>query len=385
MKSFQLSSGVQWEIARLISIDRIQGDDVSIAMLNELKGSNVVSAPRVAHVLLPESAVGQTTQFVKAFEQELKHKVCEISDLWEKIQWQAQSPWLELDREEEAFKKSTLSSLGCEGDDPWYGGKVQFIGKLKRRTDRKRHEDPYYITLERPELGPSTRFTRRFGSADFLRIKIMNELRYREGEDIINFLSRPLVLSGNVYRSFFSKETTVFFKRTNEEYHPQSRLITVCPGTHRTSLSEFLEWHNPLRFNANQVRKQSSIRAFYSKLCTRVLLNGQLVSLWGSPTPFQVYVSASLAYIKSKRRVCPWFQSAIPPLILPIRFSFWRLQWVSRGETPKWSGDDWWLRFCQCCSSTKPKRDVLMGGIPDCDPVSCRRSQGTSLTILLLL
>ena len=70
MNSFHLSVGVQWELARLISLGIVHGDDIEISNLECLKGTNVYAAPLVASGLLAKEIEPEPTQFKKAFERE---------------------------------------------------------------------------------------------------------------------------------------------------------------------------------------------------------------------------------------------------------------------------------------------------------------------------
>ena len=69
----------------------------------------------------------------------------------------------------------------------------------------------------------------------------------------MEFLYKPVVLCGSIYRSILEKERTVFLYRTNE----------LLPGLGRApllsrrimlSLEEFIELENPPHLNKNQVR-----------------------------------------------------------------------------------------------------------------------------------
>lgn len=114
------------------------------------------------------------------------------------------------------------------------------------------------------ELGASNRFARRFGSAHFLRIKVPKSLMRREDQQkLLNFLRRPFILMGCVLRAFYAKEQNVFFFRTNEVYK-DSKISLIKTVQGRLSFLEFVEWHNSLEGNANQVGYHSSGRHFLS-------------------------------------------------------------------------------------------------------------------------
>jgi RNA-dependent RNA polymerase len=85
-------------------------------------------------------------------------------------------PWAELDKEEESLTRDPLSGLGCNSvHDDWFGGKITFAAKLLQREQSSKRSNTmpeYYLELETPELGASTRFMRRWGSRRFLRVRI---------------------------------------------------------------------------------------------------------------------------------------------------------------------------------------------------------------------
>jgi RNA-dependent RNA polymerase len=69
------------------------------------------------------------------------------------------------------------------------------------------------------------------------------------------FVQRPFVIMNHVFRAFTAKDSNVFFVETFEEEvsgHVYSR-----PGRPKPSdplpFLEFIDWHNPLDCNNNQV------------------------------------------------------------------------------------------------------------------------------------
>jgi hypothetical protein len=163
-----------------------------------------------------------------------------------------QSPWAELDREEEALNGNPFAGLGFSiPNSDWYGGKVEFRAKLKE-VEPNCKKPQYKVALEQPELGHSTRFSRRFGSKSFLKIKIAKQILNRKSHHLVEFFTRPFILCGHVFRGFTSKDNNVFLVRTNEVF--DGVRISTPPQSPCLSLVEFLEWHNPLRYNVNQVR-----------------------------------------------------------------------------------------------------------------------------------
>ncbi|KAG7096864.1 hypothetical protein E1B28_004272 [Marasmius oreades] len=161
-------------------------------------------------------------------------------------------PYVELDQEEEEFNKGNkFGCLGCKEDgDAWYGGKVAFRGKVKKVSSKYAATPEFTVELERPELSASYRFSRRFGSSSFFRLKIPKEL-WKHTESLIDFLLRPFILCGFVYRAVYEKDKTVIFARTSESLSdvPESIQSSL---RETLSLQDFLEIHNPLSLNKNQ-------------------------------------------------------------------------------------------------------------------------------------
>ncbi|KAG6820059.1 hypothetical protein H0H93_005991, partial [Arthromyces matolae] len=111
-----LSSGVRWELARLITLGVIDSaEKIKDTDLASLHGNNEESAPKVARVF--SSTAKPDTQRDPAFTHEAA----------------ATSPWPELDREEETLAKDPYAGLGHSQVAPgWYGGKIEFTGRLER-------------------------------------------------------------------------------------------------------------------------------------------------------------------------------------------------------------------------------------------------------------
>lgn len=150
--------------------------------------------------------------------------------------------------------------------------------------------------LEPAELGPSCRFTRRFGSMRFIRVRINQRLLHEAGEKLIPFFCRPFVLCGRIYRAFFAKENNAFLVETAEVFNPQTGCISNGPikdkwNESRYSLEDFLGWHNPMSHNQDQARQFISCRfcqclTTYSdgcqvgrKICTWTIEFGSRITL----------------------------------------------------------------------------------------------------------
>lgn len=151
--------------------------------------------------------------------------------------------------------------MGCESDDPQlhksepYGGLVEFVAKVQIDSNTKEIK----IVLLAPQRCPSTRFSRRFGSKRFFRLRISrNLISSPQGKLIASLIRRPFVVMGKVFRAFTAKDSSVFFVQTFEEEH----YGLVKPRTGKPKASDpmpfldFIRWHNPLEDNHDQVMIQ---------------------------------------------------------------------------------------------------------------------------------
>ncbi|KNZ76968.1 hypothetical protein J132_10916 [Termitomyces sp. J132] len=228
-----ISSGVLFELARLITLNKISHEDVTASHLLSLEGNNVQSASKTVGVLFPDSVI-ETVQD-PAFIKEAA----------------TTSPWEELDREEQALAQDRYAGLGHSEIAPgWYGGKIDFRGRLERGDNNS-----YKIKLDRCTLGPSCRFSRRFGSTSILRIKISDrQILHSSKNDLGNFFHKAFVLWGSVFRAFYAKEGSVFLFKTNEKLVNGEIIASYYPGL---SLLDFLNYHNPLDCTENQNQSMS--------------------------------------------------------------------------------------------------------------------------------
>ncbi|KAK0206463.1 RNA dependent RNA polymerase-domain-containing protein [Desarmillaria ectypa] len=235
-----LQYGIQYEVARLVSTDVIEYSDILIDVLDHLKGkSNHEGVPLVAQAF---AQVKSTVWGDAVFSREKE----------------AKNPWKELDLEEEALKKDPNGCLGFNKTNyDWYGGKVNFRGKLKK-TSAKGSSPSFKIILEKAELGPSNRFARKFGSKSFLRIKVTKECLSYEKE-LVSFFKHPFILNGSVFRAFYEKDKNVFLFMTNEVVEGSKISLQRCRPD-RISLVDFLDWHNPIMNNINQTMTKWSAR-----------------------------------------------------------------------------------------------------------------------------
>ncbi|KAL0949476.1 hypothetical protein HGRIS_009529 [Hohenbuehelia grisea] len=248
MNSRNLPYGVQYEIWRLISDDTIpiEASDVEVSVLDRLKQkgpTNVIAAPATAAIILKRDII-PAERFSDAYARERK----------------AKSPWEALDEEEAALRKDPYAGLGFRQPN-YHGGKVHFEGKLKNRAVTAKDAPRYAVGLERAELGPSCRFSRRFGSTRFLKIKIPDRELSRPDDELFEYFLHPFVLGSGVFRAYYAKDDNVFLVKTNETYDHQRARVNQHPSTqHDLSFLDFLKWHNPLEHNQNQTMAKWAAR-----------------------------------------------------------------------------------------------------------------------------
>ena len=146
----------------------------------------------------------------------------------------------------------------------YYGGRIHFTGSVLE-VDSSMSDKPnvnskngFHVVLDRPELGFSSRFARRFGSSRFLTLSIPKSLQYirdaKKRERLRTFLMSPMIVNGGVYRAFFSREGNVFLVRTDERY-ANERVIPTHEKSQSPlrSLFAFMNWANPMDLNKDQV------------------------------------------------------------------------------------------------------------------------------------
>ncbi|KAH9482728.1 putative RNA-dependent RNA polymerase SHL2 [Psilocybe cubensis] len=240
-----LAYGSQYEIARYVSLGKAEYKTLLFPNLSKLAQykTNALAVPVTARIILSDDVVGDEEEeggeWKDAFAREQASK----------------SPWAELDREEESLKKDPMSGLGFTNTGEyknWYGGKVLFHGKLQAPKTAGNNPPRFKMTLEPAELDTSNMFARRFGSKNIFRLKLTKYvLNTKHTDALMNYLCRPLILCGSVFRAFYSKETNVFYIKTNE-YTDGEKIITGKTVEGTMSLLEFLEWHNPMAYNNGQ-------------------------------------------------------------------------------------------------------------------------------------
>ncbi|RDX54626.1 hypothetical protein OH76DRAFT_1341007 [Lentinus brumalis] len=252
----QLPWGVQWEIARYVNTG-FGYDRFTIADLSQWKGKDNSAAPDVTKFVTKELSIDDddmSPEHAAAYAHEQSTKL----------------PWAELDLEDQIMQKhGDYAALGCnesEGfcpDKPgWYGGKVHFTAKVVVDKEKK---DDFRLVLDRPTLGTSNRFMRRFGSRRFIRVRIQKDALMQKGNRLADYFYRPFVISGAVFRAFFAKEQNVFLFRTNEVVQELDGIVQVVPPSGppahgEISLFELIKWHNDLKFNNDQTMAKWAAR-----------------------------------------------------------------------------------------------------------------------------
>ncbi|KZO93158.1 hypothetical protein CALVIDRAFT_566868 [Calocera viscosa TUFC12733] len=239
----QVAFGVQWELARLLSSRTIPwshlGDTKNASIdITALSGSCADNAPKLLSYL---SKSDQSNPRLSPWDTS-KNPAFALENSF-------RFPWSELDVEQKAMGSPTHEGLGCvEPNSAVYHGKVHFVVSVLWKTD---HSNPV-IHLERPELGASTRFARRFGSRRFIRMKnIFHQDRSPAAKAMMSFYLKGFVFMGRVYRAFCEKDGTVHLVETNEAF--DGRKPDKDQGDYlRMSLLRFLEWHNPMLLNNDQ-------------------------------------------------------------------------------------------------------------------------------------
>jgi RNA-dependent RNA polymerase len=164
-----------------------------------------------------------------------------------------------LDREDLAFKKYGHTGLlgSTQELSAWYGGKVSFIMRL----DMHEKNGQLQFHLDHPTLGPSSRFTRCYGSSWLIRVKPSAGILSRPDKvkELKRLLLRPLILNGQVFRFFHAKslkkDMSVYLMATNECYDGSIQLQHFSSKGQRVynSFLDFLSKHNNLQENSHQV------------------------------------------------------------------------------------------------------------------------------------
>lgn len=249
MERQRISWGVQYELARGILAERWTWEDVTHKVLERLQGSNAVAAPKVRSVMAEAMREGNsgyhidldttTRELWLVFEPKVQ-RLCELTAL----------PREEYDREQDAILERQSRGLGLKGEwkgvRDWYGGRIQQVVRLSKSNGKFRYR------LDQPSMQRSNRFARFLGSRRILQLKLSKELQYAKDSGILEHLGSRFLFCGRVFAPFASKDSSVYMMELNED-------VDRSPDRHqgddtRISLWDFIEWHNPLSSNKNQVR-----------------------------------------------------------------------------------------------------------------------------------
>ena len=155
----------------------------------------------------------------------------------------------EYDREQDAILEGQSRGLGLRGEwkgvPDWYGGRIEQVVRLSKSNGQ------FTYRLDRPDRKKSTRFARFLGSRRIIKVKLSKDLLYEKGDSVRDHLSGPFVLCGRVFVPFASKEGNTYIMEVNED---KDRTPDSTQGDdNRMSLWDFIQWHNPLDLNQNQV------------------------------------------------------------------------------------------------------------------------------------
>ena len=256
MERRRISWGVQYELARGILAERWKWEDVTDRVLERLQGPNAVAAPKVRSVMTEAMGegntryhgdFGSTTRELWSVLEPKARRLCELMAL----------PRNEYDREQDAILERQSRGLGLKGEwkgvKDWYGGRIQQVVRLSKSNGTFRYR------LDQPSMQRSNRFARFLGSRRILQIKLSKDLQFAKDSGIPEHLGSRFLFCGRVFAPFASKDSSVYMMELNEDV---DRSLDHHQGDEtRISLWDFIEWHNPLSLNMNQVRVM-----FYSQL-----------------------------------------------------------------------------------------------------------------------
>ena len=131
-----------------------------------------------------------------------------------------------------------------------FGGRVEFVVKVTESLD---------LQQQQPQQCPSTRFGRRFGSGSFVKLTFSKEAQERlkkQPDGLLNYVQRPIIIAGRVFRAYYTRDSNVFYVQTNEVSPDTGRMglwLLKTPFSQPFPFLEFIRWHNPLEYNQSQV------------------------------------------------------------------------------------------------------------------------------------
>ncbi|KAH8119803.1 RNA dependent RNA polymerase-domain-containing protein [Phellopilus nigrolimitatus] len=233
MDKYRIAKGVQFEIARGVTQQWWDWDDVTEGKIKALTGSNLEKAGEVANVIGSKGPRSAASAAVVASRRAI---------------------YAELDREHLAFVEGKGRGLGLMGpwcgEDNWHGGRVQLNARLRVKEDKIKGGQPYFITLENFGHGKSNRVTRYMTSLSILQLKIGEDAKKALQDGLIDFLAQRFVLCGRQFVPFHPKEDKVYCVEINEDLERIS--VEALGDNFRLSFDTFIRWHNSLELNASQ-------------------------------------------------------------------------------------------------------------------------------------
>ena len=131
-----------------------------------------------------------------------------------------------------------------------YGGRVEFVVKVTDSLD---------LQQQSPQQCPSTRFGRRFGSGSFVKLTFSKEAwekLKKQPDGLLNYVQRPIIIAGKVFRAYSTRDSNIFYVQTNEVSSDTERMrqwLSKDPFSQAPSFLDFIRWHNPLEHNQAQV------------------------------------------------------------------------------------------------------------------------------------
>jgi len=159
-----------------------------------------------------------------------------------------------MDREQKAILENRGRGLGLmgdwEGEPNWYGGRIQQIFRLSKAPAGSTGP-PYVVSLNKLENRRSHRIARFLGSPRIAQMRIDNDLMNKERDQVQEFLLTSFGLCGRIYRPFASKDGTLYLMHPNRDY--QRNADEHYGDQYRISFADFVNWHNPLSHNYDQV------------------------------------------------------------------------------------------------------------------------------------
>ncbi|PWN51943.1 hypothetical protein IE53DRAFT_28075 [Violaceomyces palustris] len=268
--------GTQFYLSALVTNGHISWDDLNITSgINAIRAESNLESMR------------------NLFKQDIQHSIWEESSskgiISRELLAQEAEIYHELDRESEALKRDRFSGLGFTEGSPdgskQYGGNVIFEGKISTMTPKRATKlREFEISLYPPRLGQSCRFTRRYGSERFLRLKLDQaflrdaqnhsvgwEKRREVQEELKAFLLRPFLLLGRIYKLLHTKSDTIWLlqvdERSNQPFAPLSPSLdwrtkplsaSTSISTSSSSCSTFLSSSSSPPFSSSSSNPSSS-------------------------------------------------------------------------------------------------------------------------------